>query len=175
MGVKQSGKSTVGHILHAEHGFAILEPGQQVMSLLLDIDPYLWCDWCDTVHRTKEIYSNEGYEGFKRFPEGRRLLQELGTRIRERDPIFWVEQQRKVIEESDTSVVHTSVRFPNEAQLITGWSGQLWLIENDRVEDTAEHESETAWRDLAPTKIIKNNGTMSDLRDTVRSAIMELG
>lgn len=174
MGVKEAGKSTVAKILAEDHSFAILEPGMQVMELLLDINPDMHCDWCDTTHKVASIYEEEGYQGFKSHPEGRRLLQELGTRIRERDPYFWVNQQLSVIESTDGNIVHASVRFPNEGRLITGYEGQLWLIENSRVPDHAEHKSETAWRDLVPSRVIANDGTLSDLRATVSNAIMDM-
>jgi hypothetical protein len=172
MGVKESGKSTVGEILSVDHEFAILEPGMQVMELLYDVNPLMWIG--SGADRVQEVYDREGYHGFKAFPDGRRLLQELGTRARERDPYFWVNQQLSVIEANDGNIVHASVRFPNEARLIKGYEGHLWLIENPRVEDDLSHESERAWRDLEPDKVILNDGTLSDLRETVRNAIMEL-
>jgi hypothetical protein len=176
MGVKEAGKSTVAQILAEDHEFAILEPGMQVMELLLDINPIMQTSWGITQYaRVQEVYDEVGYLGFKKFTEGRRLLQELGTRIRERDPYFWVNQQLSVIESNDGNIVNASVRFENEARLISAYEGQLWYVENDRVEDSADHESETAWRDLVPAQVIENYGTLSDLRETVRNAIMSLG
>jgi len=172
MGVKQAGKSTVARILADEHGFAILEPGLQVMELLLDINPTLFAG--GGYATVEEIWSTEGCEGFKRYPEGRRLLQELGTRIRERDPYFWVNLQNQAIASTDGNIVHTSVRFPNEARLITGYEGSLWLIDNPRIEDNDSHESEKAWRDIIPTRIITNDSTLSDLGRTVSDAIKDL-
>jgi hypothetical protein len=189
MGVKQSGKSTVAQILAEDHGFAILEPGRQVMDLLLDIDPYMNIDhelvyslqsedpikMVDVSYRVSDVYAAYGYEGFKKFPEGRRLLQELGTRIRHREPLFWVDQQRKFITESDKHVVHTAVRFPNEARLIRGWDGYVWEIIKPDVDGNEDHhESETAWREVVPSREIMNDGTLSDLRDTVSKLIKEL-
>jgi hypothetical protein len=187
MGVKESGKSTVAQILAEDHEFAILEPGMQVMELLLDINPTIdlrknyvpeipqYPDGSPFAATVSEVYDAVGYLGFKALPEGRRLLQELGTRIRERDPYFWVNQQLSVIESNEGNIVNASVRFENEARLISAYEGQLWYVENDRVEDSADHESETAWRDLVPAQVIENNGTLSDLRETVRNAIMSLG
>jgi dephospho-CoA kinase len=45
MGVKEAGKSTVAQILAEDHEFAILEPGMQVMELLLDINPIMQTSW----------------------------------------------------------------------------------------------------------------------------------
>jgi len=173
MGIKESGKSTVAKILAEDHGFAILEPGMQVMELLLDIDPLIVHN--GFVTKVGWVYQELGYLGFKANPEGRRLLQELGTRIRARDPYFWVNQQLSVIAGTEGHIVHASVRFENEARLVQGWEGQVWLIENPRVPDHAEHESETAWRDIVPDRVIMNDGTLSDLRETVSDAIMKLG
>jgi hypothetical protein len=178
MGVKESGKSTVASILAEDHEFAILEPGMQVMELLLDIDPWMLVERTDGLtdaQLVSEVYADGGYLGFKRQPEGRRLLQQLGTRIRERDPYFWVNQQLQAIQSTDGNIVNASVRFENEARLINGYEGQLWLIENPRVPDHGEHESELAWRDLVPSRVIMNDGTLSDLRRTVGDAIKELG
>jgi len=176
MGVKQAGKSTVARILADEHGFAILEPGRQVMELLLDINPTMIIEDKGRIyaHSVSDVYELRGYEGFKSYPEGRRLLQELGTRIRERDPYFWVNLQNQAIASTDGNIVHTSVRFPNEARLITGYEGSLWLIDNPRIEDNDSHESEKAWRDIIPTRVITNDSTLSDLGRTVSDAIKDL-
>jgi hypothetical protein len=173
MGVKESGKSTVAQILAEDHDFAILEPGMQVMELLLDINPHIYTH--RGYERVDTVYYREGYLGFKSYAEGRRLLQQLGTRIRERDPYFWVNQQLQAIQGTDGNIVNASVRFENEARLVNGYEGQLWLIENPRVPDHGEHESELAWRDLVPSRVIMNDGTLSDLRRTVGDAIKELG
>lgn len=173
MGVKQSGKSTVANIL-AGFGYAILEPGQQVMELLIDVNPFM-----HTVGpyyaRVSDVYDEEGYEGFKSYPEGRRLLQELGTRIRERNPNFWVHQQARVITQSDRPVVSTAVRFPNEAAMIRELGGEVWHVVNPRVPDNDDqHASEQAWRTIMPNRIIPNVGTMSELESTIRD-IFDVG
>jgi hypothetical protein len=173
MGVKESGKSTVAEILAEDFDFAILEPGMQVMELLLDIDPYITAGG-PYYSRVSTIYAEEGYLGFKRRPEGRRLLQELGTRIRHRDPYFWVNLQLQAIQNTDGNIVSTAVRFPNEARMIRGYEGQIWLVSNPKVEDTQDHESEAAWRTLRWDHEIVNDETLSDLRDTVSRAIKEL-
>jgi hypothetical protein len=175
MGEKESGKSTVGKLLADNHGFTILEPGMQVMDLLLDINPHMYCYDTESYHPVRSIYNLEGYVGFKRHPEGRRLLQELGTRIRERDPIFWVEQQRRVIESAPENVVNTSVRFPNEAEMIRAWGGEIIEVVRPGQDQQDDHVSEHAWRDVVPDFVMMNDGTESDLADTVSAAIKELG
>jgi hypothetical protein len=171
MGMKQAGKSTVGQIL-AVDGFTILEPGQQVMSLLLDINPTVELQSDDVTGylTTRELYDAVGYEGFKGYPDGRRLLQELGTRIRERDPWFWVNQQHKVIENS-ADVVNTSVRFVNEGQLIRAYDGTMIEIVSPLSPDDDEHVSEHEWRKITPDYMITNDGTLRDLATSVRDLI----
>jgi hypothetical protein len=172
MGEKESGKSSVATIL-AEEGFTILEPGMQVMELLLDIDPYFFYnDYHDVMIRVREVYDHEGYMGFKQHAEGRRLLQELGTRIRERNPNFWVEQQRRVIRAAPGSVVHTSVRFPNEAHMVWRYDGYVVLVERPGLDHHDTHVSEQAWREIIPDYTIKNDGTLSDLRSTVSNLLV---
>lgn len=174
VGAKETGKSTVAEILKEDFGFTVLEPGRQVMDLLLDINPSMvyFDGWEWTDDRVEDVYHRKGYLGFKEIPEGRRLLQELGTRIRHRDPEFWVRQQRRVIESAPGSVVHTSVRFPNEAKLIQDVAGQLWKVERRDAPSDDQHESELAWREIVSHRTIMNDGTLSDLRETVRDLIM---
>jgi hypothetical protein len=171
MGMKQAGKSTVGQIL-AVDGFTILEPGQQVMSLLLDINPTVEIgdEELSGYLTTRELYDAVGYEGFKGYPEGRRLLQQLGTRIRERDPWFWVNEQHKIIQNS-ADVVNTSVRFVNEGELIKAYDGTMIEIVSPLSPDDDDHVSEHEWRKIVPDYMITNDGTLSDLTASVRSLV----
>jgi hypothetical protein len=75
MGVKEAGKSTVAQILAEDHEFAILEPGMQVMELLLDINPTIdlrknyvpeipqYPDGSPFAATVSEVYDAVGYSG----------------------------------------------------------------------------------------------------------------
>jgi hypothetical protein len=134
-GYAQHGKDTAGRFLTETYGFVRFAFADQLKELALIIDPII-----DQVHgnRLSLLVGQVGWDEAKRNPEVRRILQELGTGVR--DVIgadAWVDAlARKVDEEVGWTfegqgivmpgqrahpakpVVITDVRFPNEAAWI---------------------------------------------------------
>lgn len=174
MGPKRSGKSTVARYLRDEYGFHVVEPGFQVMQLLLKVNPIMGCA---DEFRVSDIYERYGYEGFKNYHEGRRLLQELGTQIRGVDPDFWVKQQNAEIHNAvveGKNVVHAAVRFPNEAKAIWAWGGDVILVDRGLSSDDP-HESERAMKTITPDYTLTNTGPVESLLSDVSALLHRMG
>ena len=65
------------------------------------------------------------------------------------------------------ALVVTDVRFANEADWITSRGGVLWRIERTNLPPVNAHQSEYALRDLRADAVIRNDGTLDELRRCV--------
>lgn len=111
----------------------------------------------------------------------RNILQRFGTECMRkgyRDD-FWVKvMQRKIYSWKPTieDVVISDVRFPNEAQAVKDWDGQLWLIDRPGNAGAGPHASETAldgWKGW--DHVIVNDGAIGQLLDEVDELMERLG
>lgn len=128
-----AGKSQVADHLVAEHGFMKLSFAGPLKKMLRTLDPIVGLDpWTKQFLRVSDLYKRYGDDaGIKKSPyadEMRRLWQVLGTDcIRAVDEGFWVRAALAQLTDPDGRYVFDDVRFPNEAEAITG---QRWV--NDR-------------------------------------------
>ena len=81
---------------------------------------------------------------------------------------IWIYQVLKDLHPSD-KVVISDVRFINEAECIGARGGQLWRIKRTGVEAVNSHVSEHDMDGYPVDKILKNEGTLEDLRTLVRT------
>lgn len=88
----------------------------------------------------------------------RQILQHVGTELfRALDPEHWIKKAREVFAAAgpDARFVIPDMRFPNEADLVREFGGDLVLIErlDGQGPGTAHggHASEQAWRAIEPT------------------------
>ena len=102
----------------------------------------------------------------------RHMLQTLGAEWGRAciHPDFWVmiaraEAQR--IMADGRSVVIDDVRFPNEAAMILELGGELWRIDRPGVTYSGDHSSEGGLEDIAPDRVIVNDGTITQLMEKV--------
>lgn len=65
------------------------------------------------------------------------------------------------------AMVVTDVRFANEAKWVAQRGGVLWKIERAGLPPVGSHESEWSIRDLQADAVIRNDGTIDDLRRAV--------
>lgn len=103
----------------------------------------------------------------------RQIMQRFGTEaIRD---VFgedvWIKSMAAQIERvraegSKRGVVIPDVRFPNEAEAVRAWGGQLWRVVRPDVAAVAEHVSETALDRFQFDVTVHNTGTIDDLRRT---------
>jgi hypothetical protein len=102
----------------------------------------------------------------------RHMMQTLGTEWGRAciHPDFWVmiaraEAQR--IMADGGSVVIDDARFPNEAAMIRDLGGELWRIDRPGISYDGDHRSEGALEDIAPDRVIVNDGTITQLLEKI--------
>jgi hypothetical protein len=194
IGHARTGKDTVAGFLIREHGYTRIAFADSLKAAALDIDPVIESTanveeedalgealaqdaaWYRHV-RLSEIVGAVGWERAKDVADVRRLLQRLGTAIRDHaDRDVWVRgpmAEAARLRAAGTPVVVTDVRFPNEATAIH-------LAEGTRVRVLrpgapvifgATHASETALDTAATDWTISNDGTLDDLRFEVERLV----
>jgi hypothetical protein len=125
-GFAMHGKDTIGALLVSEYGFTKVAFADALRSMALAIDPYIMGGNI----RLHHAVSNLGWDRAKLEPEVRRFLQALGTEgVRNHlGQDAWVQAAKITIDQVSGPVVITDVRFPNEADAVHGWGGELWRV-----------------------------------------------
>ena len=163
-GYAQSGKDEVAKILVEEFGFKRVAFADAVRFLLYEINPVIPELASDLQHSV----DLRGWDEVKKVPAVRTLLQDLGLGARKLfgDQV-WVEQAFKQLS-MDVNTVFTDVRFTNEADIIRGVDGQIWRVKRPGIEPVNTHISENNMDDYSIDQILKNEGSLDDLRNLVR-------
>ena len=105
----------------------------------------------------------------------REFLQKLGTES-VRDVLHndaWVNALFSDYSQHDRWVI-TDCRFPNEAEAIKDRGGIIIRVNRAGVKPVNDHESETALDEYEFDRIIENNGTIEDLKETVKILISSI-
>lgn len=164
-GVARAGKDSLAEVLVTKHGYTRIAFADALRDILYRLNPivedYINDDELATV-RLADYVDSQGWEGAKKAPEVRRLMQEIGVAVRAYDPEFWVfNVMDKFAEDTNQHYVVTDVRFPNEVNAIEAWGGTVYRVERDGA-GIGDHATETALDgfDLTP---LDNNGTLEDL------------
>ena len=164
-GYARSGKDEVAKILVEDYGYKRVAFADKIRELLLETNPQVKDGF-----RVESVVGAYGWDKAKvLFPEIRNLLQQLGVGARNIfGDEFWVSQ---VFHSMDTTsdYVITDVRFENEAMMLKLMGGQLWRIKRPGVEPVNSHVSERDLDGYKVDKILKNEGTLEELRTLVRS------
>lgn len=110
----------------------------------------------------------------------RELLQLLGTEFGRNmvKESLWIDRAGQTFDAHAASGAHTvvtDVRFDNEAEAIRARGGLVWEVVRPApsclVGESAAHASEQGIRREYVDSRIANDGTLDDLRDTVRAAL----
>lgn len=162
-GYARSGKDEVAKILVEEYGYTRAAFADKIREFLYETNPQIGGN------RLQHLIDTYGWEVAKSQPEVRHLLQSIGVGARKLlgDDI-WIYQVLKDLHPSD-KVVISDVRFINEAECIGARGGQLWRIKRTGVEAVNSHVSEHDMDGYPVDKILKNEGTLEDLRTLVRT------
>jgi hypothetical protein len=125
-GQARNGKDTAGGLLVSEYGFTRVALADALRSMALAIDPIVSGGNIRLHHEV----NGTGWENAKKNPEVRRFLQVLGTEgVRNHiGQDSWIRAAKVTIDQIDGPVVVCDVRFPNEADAIHGWGGELWRV-----------------------------------------------
>jgi hypothetical protein len=162
-GYARSGKDEVAKILVEEYGYTRAAFADKIREFLYETNPQIGGN------RLQHLIDTYGWEVAKSQPEVRHLLQSIGVGARKLlgDDI-WIYQVLKDLHPSD-KVVISDVRFKNEAECIGTRGGQLWRVKRTGVEAVNSHVSEHDMDGYPVDKILKNEGTLEDLRTLVRT------
>lgn len=171
-GYARAGKDTLGHVLVERHGYIRASFADKLKELALLIDPRLSDDLYYNPITVKDHVEAVGWEKAKETPEVRRLLQAIGTGVR--DIIganTWVELAMRDIPDG-SKVVFTDARFPSEAEAIKASGGVIWRMSRNGCNPVNGHVSEVALDDWNFDLAIPNNGTLADLEHIVDMAMV---
>jgi hypothetical protein len=168
-GYARSGKDEVAKILVEDYGYTRIAFADKIRELLLETNPQVKDGF-----RVESVVRAYGWDQAKvLFPEIRDLLQRLGVGARQTfGELFWIEQALNFVHPLDHVVnkyVVTDVRFVNEADKIKSMDGQVWRIKRPGIEPVNGHMSERDMDGYQVDKILKNEGTLEELRALVRS------
>lgn len=165
-GYARSGKDTVADFLVSDHGFTKVSFAQPMRDALYALNPLVGAGW-----RVQNVIDTYGWDYYKETDFGdeiRGLMQRLGTDVARKQWYdgFWVdiaiEKATDLLDEGK-KVVFTDVRFPNEAEMIEYYNGEVWRVRRPGIFPANDHVSETGMDDYAFAKHIDNNGTLEQL------------
>ncbi|MFF3975288.1 hypothetical protein [Streptomyces sp. NPDC001828] len=180
-GKARSGKDTVAQVLVRHGSYTRLAFADELRRAALRLDPYIPLNPAKNAARLSQVIRETGWERAKdQFPEVRRVLQEYGQSVREMDTGFWIRgvigQVRQGTEWNMPCVV-TDVRYLNEVEELKAEGAVVVRVERPGagVGAYSSHSSETALDGLVPDYVIRNDGTLAQLRDQVRTLYAQLG
>ena len=164
-GKAQHGKDTFANILYEE----LTNKGHKVLV----------CHYGDLVkYICKTIFNWDGQKDEK----GRHLLQYVGTDIiRKEKPNYWVDFIVDIIKffgENWDYVLIPDTRFPNEVDVVKENFNTVTHISVTRpnfkstlTEEQLKHPSETALDETVPDMLIRNEGTIAELKEFVKQFV----
>lgn len=145
-------------------------------ALALDLDPLVSITPMPV--RLADLVRERGWDEAKREPDVRRLLQNLGQGVRDRVlPDAWLLAfggHLGALPPSETLVVVTDVRYPNEVDLIRDLGGIVVRVHRPGYGAVNGHSTETALEGYPFNHAIVNDGTVAELHDKVRALVAEI-
>jgi len=167
-GYAQSGKDEVAKILVEEFDFERVAFADAIRDLLYAANPVVNGLANDIQHAV----DHRGWDEIKKVPAVRALLQNIGVGAREvLDENVWVIVVLQKLGDIKQNYVITDVRFENEAIMVKSVGGVLWRISRHGVSAVNEHISENKLDGYKFDQILKNEGSLDDLRKLVRKRI----
>lgn len=168
-GYGQVGKDTAGAMMGEIAGFERIAFADPLKAVALQCDVHLPHPGGYRSYALTGAVSGEGWERTKRhFPSSRVFLQHLGVAVREYvDPDAWVNAALRQVKPGGRYAI-TDCRFPNEAAAVKAAGGYVVRVERPGTGPVNAHASETALDDFDFDAILRNTGTIDDLRALVR-------
>jgi dephospho-CoA kinase len=169
-GYAQSGKDTVAELLCLNYGYTRMSFAQPMRDAIYTLNPIVF----NLNSRVADLVDEYGWDVAKANPEVRRLLQVFGTDVGRKQfgENFWVQQAFDNLK--STKIVFSDVRFPNEANEIQQYGGQVWRINRHNHTPVNGHKSEHAMDNYMFKHVLYNDGTIDDLADEVFMLAKEL-
>jgi hypothetical protein len=161
-GYAQSGKDTVAELLCLNYGYTRMAFADPMRDAIYTLNPFV-----EGGNRVADLVDEYGWDVAKANHEVRRLLQVFGTDVGRKQfgDNFWVQQAFDKME--STKIVFADVRFPNEANEIMQYGGQVWRVNRHNHPPVNGHKSEHAMDNFMFKHVIYNDGTLDDLSDEV--------
>jgi len=133
-GYAQHGKDSLAQHLVDKYGYTRIGFADQLKELALRVNPLVLDE--TTFRRLDEAVRTEGWESAKQVPEVRRVLQELGTGVRDvLGEDAWIEALfRKLI--PGGKFVVADVRFPNEAEELSAYGAMMIRVNRINTDGT---------------------------------------
>ena len=75
------------------------------------------------------------------------------------------------MDNSKMAIIISDVRYPNEANMIKNFGGQVWWIDREGIGPLNDHASENSLNDYPFEFYIENNGTVEELQDKVLAGL----
>lgn len=174
-GKARAGKDTVADVLVKEYGYRRIAFADPLKAMALEIDPYTEeADWYDG-GKLSELVDFYGWERTKdQWPDVRRFLQQLGSSIRKRDEMFWINAALTSLDQAyrdKVPVVVTDCRYENEAEALRNLYFSIVRIVRPGIDSSDTHESETEMDGYEVDSEIINAGTITGLRNRVRAKV----
>ncbi|MGW1837091.1 deoxynucleotide monophosphate kinase family protein [Streptomyces sp. NPDC002067] len=167
----------VRHAAYTRLAFA-----DDLKAALLRVNPLIDSCCCYEDYRLADALEDHGgWEGAKEVPEVRRLLQAFGQAVRDQDPDVWVRPAQARVRkgtEWNLPCIVTDVRYANELAALREEGAVAVRVERPGAGLTGaagDHASETELDGVAPDHVLRNNGTPTDLRNSVRELLTQLG
>lgn len=162
-GYARCGKDTAAAFL-ADHGYQRVAFADALRDLLYHLNPLL-------NHRDARLAAMVdaiGWEGAKRHPEVRSLLQRCGTEAGRKvlGENVWIDLAMRKAEQHE-NVVLTDVRFPNEADAVRAKGGRIVRVCRPGFGPVNGHGSETAMDGYLFDVVLQNDGTLDQFRRKV--------
>ncbi|MFI9076073.1 hypothetical protein ACIGW8_06145 [Streptomyces sioyaensis] len=182
IGKARSGKDTVAAELGRHAAYTRLAFADELKAALLRLNPLVGSCCCyDDYHLKDALEDHGGWEGAKSLPEVRRLLQEYGQAIRDRDPDFWVRPVQAQVHQGtewNLPCVITDVRYANELGALLQEEAVVIRVERPGAGldgQAGDHDSETGLDGVTPDHMLHNGGTVAELQASVRALLTQLG
>lgn len=124
-------------------------------------------------YRLDALVEEVGWEKAKKNPDVRRLLQNIGTAVRDvLGPEHWVETAENAwLDDVYDHAVYTDVRFPNEVHMLRHHGGLIVRIERPGVGPVNGHVSESSIDSISYDRLIVNDGTPEELHAKILALI----
>lgn len=159
IGKKRAGKDSFAARLVSRHGFTRLGFADPLKAVLLELNPVVGPGEMPLSFLVRRC----GWEGAKDSPEVRRLLQVLGTAMRDKvSKMVWLEAAMRKVATTPGPVVISDVRFLNEADAIKAAGGYLVRITREGTGGD-RHVSETDLDGYPTEYTISNDGPLEAL------------
>ncbi|WP_431980802.1 hypothetical protein [Streptomyces qinglanensis] len=182
IGKARSGKDTVATVLTRHAAYTRLAFADELKRAVLRVDPFVPLQFSQMPVRLSVAVRRFGWETAKEaFPEIRRLLQEYGQTVRETDPEFWVRPVQAKVRQGtrwNMPCVVADVRYGNELAALQDEGAVVVRVTrpgSGLAGDAGDHESETELDGVQPDYVLRNGGTLAQLRARVRDLYESLG